>query len=199
VEVHIATPVAQVCDLYAGLIGADSFHRANPEQLRLLADRLAEGHRDGHPGARVELANWGPDIENAVARGHGYPDWVAAQADQARPEPDFERCVEALLAGDRDTVAALLTLHPDLVTARSHWGHRATLLHHLAANGVEIYRQRVPLNAAVLARLLLDRGADRSATAHMYGAPRTTLGMLDSSGHPGPAGVAADLRAQLVG
>lgn len=196
---YVAEPVAQVVDLYAGLVGPESWQRNGSGQLRVLADRLRSGAAQGHPGARVELANWGPGVEQAVARGHGYPDWAAAQRDQGRPDPDFEHCVEALLAGDRDTVAAQLIRHPALVTARSHWAHRATLLHYLAANGVEIYRQRVPLNAPVLARLLLDRGADPAATAHMYGAPRTTLGMLDSSAHPAHAGVAGELRALLVG
>src|SRR5512134_1794628 len=66
---------------------------------------------------------------------------------------------------------------PDLVIWRSHYGHRATLLHYLAANGVETYRQRVPRNASSLASLLTQRGADPHATATMYGAAQTTRGL----------------------
>src|SRR5262249_29450772 len=160
----------------------------------------------------VEIANWHPELTgcsedeiwsarlgerdylDAVARGHGYSDWSAAiAAEPTRPMPRFERCVDDILAGDVDAVAGSLRAHDDLVTMRSHWGHRATLLHYLAANGVEIYRQRVPANAPDLARLLLENGADVAAKANMYGGERATLGMLLSSGHPAHAGVTAQL------
>jgi hypothetical protein len=101
--------------------------------------------------------------------------------------------VEDILAGDVEAVAGSLATYPDLVAIRSHWGHRATLLHYLAANGVEIYRQRVPADAPDIARLLLDHGADVAAKANMYGGRRATLGMLLSSSHPAHAGVSAQL------
>jgi hypothetical protein len=213
-DVYIAPQVAAVGDLYHDLLGTD---RSTVEQLRLLAGRLADGHHARHPGAFVELANWHPglvgspaaelwsaalseqDYLETVARGHGYPDWAAVVAAPTQPVPRFERCVDALLAGDRSTVAMSIAADPDLVTARSHWGHRATLLHYLAANGVEIHRQRVPRNAADLARLLLDSGADVAAQAQMYGAGRTTLGMLLTSSHPAHAGVADELAEVLRG
>ena len=132
--------------------------------------------------------------DDTVARGHGYPDWrTASTAPPSRPTPAFERCVDELLDGDLAAVARSLRARPDLVSLRSHWGHRATLLHYLAANGVEIYRQRVPANAPELARLLLQEGADVTAKASMYGGERGTLSMLLSSGHPAAAGVSGRL------
>jgi hypothetical protein len=210
--VHVHPGVAAVCAMYDGLLGAQAAHRSGPEHLRLLADRLATGHRSRHPGARVELSNWHPvlagradavwaaelsdrDYRDTVARSHGYPDRAAAQP--LDPAPDFERCVEAVLSGDREAVADLLDHHPGLVAARSHWGHGATLLHYLAANGVETYRQRVPANAADMARLLLDHGADPTATAHMYGGGQTVLGLLLTSSHPADAGVTDEV-AQVL-
>jgi len=208
-DVYVAPEVAAVADLYEGLLGTDAVQRTAVEQLRLQAERLADGHRRRHRGAFVELSNWYPrlaaspaeeiwsaalgdeDYLGTVARGHGYPDWTSVRP--ARPAPRFERCVDALLAGDRPAVAELLTTDLDLASARSHWGHRATLLHYLAANGVEIHRQRVPRNAPDLARLLLDSGADVAAQAHLYGAGRTTLGLLLSSSHPAHAGVTGEL------
>jgi len=164
----------------------------------------------------VELGNWHPgigglpeeavwsarlgerDFLDTVARGHGYAGWRAVEAEgPARPDPRFEACVEAILSGDIESVAAALRAHPELATARSRFGHRATLLHYLAANGVEIHRQRVPTNAADLARLLLDHGADPGSEAHMYGAPRTTLGMLLSSSHPADAGLTEEIAGVL--
>jgi hypothetical protein len=66
-----------------------------------------------------------------------------------------------------------------------------------AANGVEIYRQRVPANAPDLAQLLIDNGADIAAEARMYGGDRAVLGMLLSSSHPSDAGVTGRLARVL--
>src|SRR5262249_17462214 len=174
----------------------------------VLAARLADGHLRRRRGAFVEIVNWHPkltgrpesdiwaagladgDYLDTVARGHGYPGWEAVSTMwPGRLTLHFERCLDDVLAGDVEAVAESLQAYPDLVSMRSHWGHRATLLHYLAANGVEIYRQRVPGNAPDLARLLLVNGADVNAKANMYGGERGTLGMLLSSSHPAHAGV----------
>src|SRR4029079_14228007 len=83
--------------------------------------------------------------------------------------------------------AALLGAPPELARARStritHFdppAHRATLLHYVAANGVEGYRQVTPANAVDVARLLLQAGAEVDALADMYGGHHTTLSMLVS-------------------
>jgi hypothetical protein len=216
VAVYVSAEVGAVCSLYSDLLGDESLGRTGTEQLRLLAGRLADGHRRRDRGAFVEIANWHPQLTGAaedaiwafrfgerdsldtVARGHGYSDWEAAStAEPLSPALLFERCLDAMLAGDLDAVAASLSAHPGLVSMRSHWGHRATLLHYLAANGVEIYRQRVPANAPELARLLLEHGADVGAKASMYADERATLGMLLSSAHPAHAGVAEELAGVL--
>ena len=92
----------------------------------------------------------------------------------------------------------LLVDDPDLVRRRSAYGHRATLLHYTAANGVEIRRQVVPANGAEIARRLVDAGADPGATLHAYGGTHDTLAMLNSSAHPRAAGVAVAIERVLV-
>jgi ankyrin repeat protein len=99
----------------------------------------------------------------------------------------------------------LLDGDPSLVHARSTRVtcfdppvHRATLLHYLAANGVEQHRQRSPANAAAVARTLLEAGADPDALADMYGGRCTTLSMLVSSTPPTEAGVQVPLIETLV-
>ena len=214
--VYVAADVAAVCDLYEGLVGQDAAQRTSADQLHLLADRLADGHHRRRRGALVEIGNWHPELTGSpedeiwsarlgdrdyldtVARGHGYHDWEAfSAAPPTQPTPRFERCVEDILARDVGAVTKSLRAHAELVTTRSHWGHRATLLHYLAGNGVEIYRQRVPACAPYLARLLLENGADVAAKANMYGGERATLGMLLSSSHPAHAGVTAELAGVL--
>jgi hypothetical protein len=73
------------------------------------------------------------------------------------------------------------------------------LLHYVAANGVEIRRQVVPSNAAEIARILLDHGAELRATMPVYGGQYDPLALMRTSAHPHDAGVARELEAVLAG
>jgi hypothetical protein len=84
------------------------------------------------------------------------------------------------------------------VTDRSSRRHRATLLHYVAANGVEEARQRTPANAVEVATLLLESGADANALADMYMQRCTTLSLLVSSTHPAEAGLQVPLALTLL-
>ena len=110
----------------------------------------------------------------------------------------FEAAVEAVVSGDVATLRSLLREHPELIRAVSTRRHRATLLHYVAANGVEDGRQKTPQNAVDVAKLLLDAGAEVDALGDMYGAKCTTLSMLVSSCHPAEAGVQGALAETLL-
>lgn len=110
----------------------------------------------------------------------------------------FEAAVDAIVSGDETLLRDLLARHPGLVRARSRRDHHAFLLHYIAANGVEDERQITPANAPVLARILLEAGADPNATAFAYGGEAATLGLLVSSGHPHKAGVQGVLAEILL-
>jgi ankyrin repeat protein len=132
-------------------------------------------------------------------------EWVAAGAQQDSQVAKFESGVEAVISGDLDTLQRLLDESPDLTKARSTLVtchdppvHGATLLHYIAANGVEGFRQRTPKNAVQIAKLLLDRGAEADALAGMYGGQCTTMSMLVSSSHPAKAGVQVALVDTLL-
>jgi ankyrin repeat protein len=92
----------------------------------------------------------------------------------------------------------MLAETPDLVRARSTRRHHATLLHYVAANGVEGARQTTPKNAVDVAKLLLDAGAQPDAPADMYEHKCTTMSMLVSSGHPHEAGLQIALAETLL-
>ncbi|HEY9225833.1 MAG TPA: ankyrin repeat domain-containing protein, partial [Gemmatimonadaceae bacterium] len=100
---------------------------------------------------------------------------------------------DAIVNGDLATLRKLLHNHPELARARSTRDHNATLLHYVAANGHEGFRQRTPKNAVEIARLLLDAGAKPDALANMYFKRCTTMEMLVSSTHPHDAGVQSAL------
>lgn len=120
-------------------------------------------------------------------------------------QPLFEQAVDAVVDGDAATLARLLRDHPELAEARSTRitandppVHGATLLHYLAANGVEDERQRSPKNAVEIATLLLDAGADPNALSNAYGSQCTIVSMLVSSTPPARAGVQVPLLNLLI-
>ena len=87
---------------------------------------------------------------------------------------------------------ALLREHPELATARSSRPHRCTLLHYLAANGVEGERQKTPANAVEVIELLIGAGSDPNASCTYRGGPgETTAGLLAGSAPPRNAGLTA--------
>ncbi len=131
------------------------------------------------------------DVRLAIARQYSFRDWAALEtliAECARtdsPVRHFEFAADAIIGGNTASLGEILSAHSELVHARSTrmtWQnpplHAATLLHYLSANGVENHRQRSPANADVIARQLLDAGAEVDALASMYGGEYTTLSML---------------------
>jgi ankyrin repeat protein len=150
------------------------------------------------------------DARTCVARGYDFADWaalaewvgaVARDGDVAR----FEDAVEAVVGGDLEGLRRLLAAHPWLTGARSTRRccfdppvHRATLLHYVAANGVENPRQRTPPNAVAIATALLDAGVEPDAPADLYGQPCATLSLLVSSNLPAQAGLQIELAELLI-
>src|SRR5262249_17831217 len=78
-----------------------------------------------------------------IAREHGFRSWpkfgrhVRELARANSPVSAFEAAADAIINGDAQTVRTLLAEHPGLVQERSTREHRSTLLHYVAANGVE--------------------------------------------------------------
>lgn len=143
------------------------------------------------------------DARLLVAREYFLEHWddlarFASDAAGDGPVARFETAVDAVIAGDRAALEQMLRDDPSLPQARSARSHHATLLHYLAANGVEGYRQRTPPNAVEIARLLLDAGADPNALADMYDERCTTLGVLVSSTPPHDAGLQLPLAELLI-
>lgn len=135
-----------------------------------------------------------------MAREHGYGAWSDVESlGDLTPDSDFEQAADAVVTGDLTALTEILDARPELARAHSCYGHRATLLHYLGANGIETYRQRTPMNAAAVAAFLIDRGADVAAEAKVYGGGQTTLALLVTSAHPAEAGVTDAVAAVLRG
>jgi ankyrin repeat protein len=185
----------------------DLFHRKHP---RFLDDKIKWLPR---PIADAEIRDAAlalDDARLAIARHYDFVDWpslanhVEAVSRQG-PVFEFESAVEAVVDGDLAALQDALRRDPALVRARSSRVcafdppvHRATMLHYVAANGVEAYRQKTAPNAVEIARALLQAGAEPDALADMYGAECTTMSMLVSSSHPAEAGLQAPLVELLL-
>ena len=130
----------------------------------------------------------------------------AAPRQQTVPfdDPDlaaaFERATDAVVAGDLAGLRALLRERPELATARSSRPHRCTLLHYLAANGVEGERQKTPANAVAVIELLLAAGSDPNASCYTYrgGPGETVAGLLVGSAPPKQARLTLPMIAALA-
>jgi hypothetical protein len=123
--------------------------------------------------------------------------WVEEASSAGSPVANFEAAAAAILAGDTSGLHTLLRIHPSLVRHRSMRQHHATLLHYIAANGVE-FRDHYPDNAMELLDVLVGAGADVNAQASMYGGGDTTLGLVATSIHPARAGVQLALIDRLL-
>lgn len=208
---YVNSDVATAVQLYKGLCYPIP-HLTLKVFLQQAAEQLYEAHWSDNPSAAVLIKNWHPelvglpteaimqtpfaytDAQITVAREHGFKSWSEVERlGKKRFNHEFEAAVDAVVTGDLLLLRALLTQHPKLVQQTSRFGHKATLLHYVAANGVETYRQQVPFNAVEIASTLLQAGADPTAEMRVYNGRLTVRVLAESSGHPAQSGLLNEL------
>jgi siroheme synthase-like protein len=207
-------------ELFRRLPGARTETRPLREVLEHEVAALGDAHRARSPAAAelVRLARWQlgrqDDTDRAIfeaelttdqarediARYHRFSAWSEALAHgRETVDPKFEAAADAIVAGDDAALRSLIASDPSLAHARSAFGHHATLLQHVAANGIEESRQwQSPPNAVEIAEILLRAGAHVDATCDCYGGGMTALTLLVSSDHPARAGVQVALVEALL-
>lgn len=209
-QIYVGSAIVALRELHKDLLARPNYAFTIHDSLATQADALLGGHSAGNRAVTFHLGSWCPGfigtqpdemmamtltLEQArltIAKEHGYPDWATVEAlHDTEFDENFEQSIDAVVEGNLAELKARLTASPDLAKQRSQYGHRASLLHYVGANGVESYRQMVPLNAPDVAQLLIDAGADVNAEANMYGGGATTLGLVESSAHPHNAGIGA--------
>ncbi|NNE98897.1 MAG: hypothetical protein HKN25_07740 [Pyrinomonadaceae bacterium] len=186
------------------------------EQLERLAENLVSAFHNQNLAVAMIITNWHPthigknpeeimrseftaaDAKLTIAREHGFSDWKdAANRATETFNMDFENSVDTLLSGDVGALKAQVEENPGLLKERSKYGHKATLLHYAGSNGVETRRQIVPSNLPECVKLLIKNGADKNATANLYGGEFTTLELASTSAHPKDAGILNKLLSEL--
>jgi ankyrin repeat protein len=185
----------------------DLFHRKHP---RFLDEKIKWRPKSIAASDIRDAVLTLDDARLAVARTYDFLDWPSLATwveavSQHGPVLEFESAVEAVVNGDLAALEDALRRDPALVRARSSRvccfdppAHRVTLLHYVAANGVEAYRQKTPPNAVEIARALLQAGAVHVGERIGLGAECTTMSMLVSSSHPAEAGLQVPLVELLL-
>jgi hypothetical protein len=165
-------------------------------------DRITVRDALAHQEAALVALGASRDVAREyLAREHYFRTWERAQACGDHViDRRFEAAADALVAGDLATLQRLLAEDPGLPRARSPYGHRQTLLQHIAgSNGIEAARQsQTPANAVELVRTLLAAGAEADATCDSYAPNNTAMTLLCSSCHPADAGIQDQLVEALV-
>ena len=96
--------------------------------------------------AQLSLA----DAQCVIAREHAFESWprfvkhIQELVRTNSPVSKFELAADAIVSGDVMALKDLLRENPELVRARSTREHDAPLIHYVAANGVEDFRQKTP-------------------------------------------------------
>jgi hypothetical protein len=187
--------------------------RVNLEQSRKQAKELVRAFKAGDPKA-LDRIRWNhprfrgltdteiqkrkfalADAQLVIARLHYIESWpkllrhIEALEQRDPRVLRFEAAADAIITGDLQKLRVMLQEHPELVHERSTRAHHAPLLHYIAANGVEDYRQVSPKNAAEVARVLLEAGAEVDAATDVYGGGSTALNLTATSTPPRLAGV----------
>lgn len=210
-KIFICDEVSKVRELYHDIISWPYQHTSTFAFINAVAISHYRQYAVGYPPSITELKSWHPDcigkpyshimglelsqedIQYAQARQFGYKDWEDLILKDSPINFDFERAVDAIIEGDESMLRQLLSDHPDLAQATSSYGHRAKLIHYIAANGVETHRQMTPYNLPIITQLLLDHGCDPYADHNIYSGNGTVIDLIATSAHPNEAGVANDV------
>lgn len=144
------------------------------------------------------------DSQLVIAREHAFESWpkfikhIEAITRANSLESRFEQAADAIVSGDLAALEKLLAANPELIRARSTRAHGAPLIHYVASNGIEDFRQKTPANIVEITKMLLRAGADVDAATNEYGAPSTALGLAATSCHPAIAGNQLALLQTLI-
>jgi len=166
------------------------------DHILAIATYLGNGHPDytgqathNIPFGQVERA----DFEHAVARTVGFRNWREVREASRTFHTAFEQAADYLVNGQVHKLDHLLRQHPDLTTLHSPYGHQAELIHYLALNGIEIWRQQVPDNLLEVAKILLKHGAEVDRPHRIYGGRSSLYNLITSSAHIRAAGIQEEL------
>ena len=215
VQIYKAKIVSDLEAFYGELLINSTEYPSIFEHLNVLAKRMWVGVQQGNTAVLSEISNYHQqhlgkppaillnsklkedDCRQAIANEFGFRRWTEVAHMRYPYEVNFELALNVMLQGRIKTLERLLVKHPGLVNYKSPYGHKATLLHYAASNGVELWRQQVPMNLPEIVAILIQNGANTRAKMKVYGGEYTAAELLPSSAHPIAAGISDTLRKQF--
>lgn len=216
-KMYQAKVVKEINAFYGDLLYALDKFPTIISHLEALTHRMYEGvrsktdcvfieinnyHKDhlGKPIGALQTLNLSlEDCKMTIANEYGFQNWSALEQEGNKSYSiPFEQAVNAVLSGDLQLLKVLLQQYPKLIHQRSQYGHQATLLHYTASNGVEFWRQKVPLDLVEVTEYLLDCGANHDAKMRVYGGEFNTFALLKTSAHPRQAGLLEGMENLLL-
>lgn len=214
-EIYKPSTVKELESFYGDLLTKSNEFSSIHDHLSALSDRMYEGVQSQHetiltevsnyhwdhlgksPSALIKLGLTEDDCRRTIANEYGFRRWTEVAHLNFPYDKNFEWCVNALLDGDMELVQKFVSENTAIVNQKSDYGHKATLLHYAVCNGVELWRQKVPLNLPEIVDFLVSKGANTQAKMRVYGGEYTASELLLSSAHPKEAGIAGKLRKIL--
>ena len=215
VKIYRPKIVQEIRDYYGEAIRHTSFSEIQ-EHLTVLADMLYDGIKSGNEYLFAEISNYHPlqlgepiaeikeanldliDCQWTIACEYGYKSWEdVLDLKKTTYNRPFENAIDHLLDGNLNELKSIIEANPNILTTSSQHGHKATLLHYTASNGVELWRQQVPLNLPEITAYLLHMGISKWPLMNAYGSQYDILTLLKSSIHPYKAGIGEALEALL--
>ncbi len=213
-EVYMNDTISNIRNYHGDVIRNIWQYKTIKEYLEEYAYSLSIAHKNGEIGFANEVNNYykpffGVDADkimktafdkgeflNISASVHGFESFSKVD-EKLGFNPVFEKAVDAVITGNKENLSLLIKENPEIVSGVSSFGHRATLLHYCAPNGVELWRQIVPNNLDQIVSYLLDKGADLHAKMEVYGGVFTFEELFFTSAHPVEAGVVDKVKSIL--
>jgi hypothetical protein len=208
--------IVQKIQRYYGENLLTSTHPIIKHYLTELAEMLYSGIHSNHEYLYTEINNYHPkylgvsisqlkeinlnlsDCQITIAREFGFKSWTEViNLGSITFNLEFEKAITYITNGDILKLSKLLDSSPNLLTESSKFGHEASLLHYVASNGIELWRQQVPSNLHEIICVLLEKGADKTATMKVYGGDFDTHTLFTSSAHPYAAGIGKEIEDLL--
>ncbi|MEM7380392.1 MAG: hypothetical protein AAF361_04245 [Bacteroidota bacterium] len=211
-KIFIPKSVSLVEAFYGDLLYDFDQFESIKDHLEALASRMWEGVQQKHKGILNEISNYHwkylgkgtamlaeagldhEDCRQAIANEYGFRRWSEVLYLTRPYNINFEKAINLMLDGDRNELEKLLSDDDKLLNSKSDYGHKATLLHYAVSNGVELWRQRVPLNLPEVVAMLIQKGINTRAKMKVYNGEYAPAELLLSSAHPLEAGVLPELR-----
>lgn len=215
-KIFRADVVEELIGFYGKILTDRSIYPTIYDHILSLSAKMWEGVQSQIPCVKVEINNYHPDYLGepldssrwqeftqeecriAIAHQYGYDGWEEVETQSKIPyDHMFQDAVDLLLAGDLENLTEMVTNNPRVLDEKSQYGHHASLIHYCGSNGVEMWRQQVPLNLIKIVEFLISNGIDVNAQMSIYGRWHTTVQLAATSIHPQEAGILRALISAL--